>query len=657
MGISINGPSGIDTAFIIDSLTDIERNRVRTVERRRDSYQVMIDAYSRLRGLIVDIGTKAAALKDTRDFDLFTASSSNENKVTIRGGIGALEGSYDVRVFQRAASEKMISADSLVGDQHASLSSLGIAVGTIAINGAEITIDEGDSLQDLRRKINNATTATGGSTGVNASVLKLSDSNYRLVLTATSPGAQGAEYRDVSGSTLQDLGIITNAEGNKGSVAQVLRSGIDVESAFGSLAPGQTVTYSGLDREGNEISSSFTVDASHTAADLLARIEEDFSGLVSAELDGFGHLVLRDRVEGRSRLALTLSVGGTDAAMDIDTVGLKGGGVLTMGQDAYFSVDGLNMTSTSNTADGFIAGVTLELHGVTGREAVHTEIRRDIEGVEKKVSDLLSSYNALLRFQKTETAYGNLDEKGSKRGVLAGDTTIGSIVQRARAVFQTSFAKFGAQFPTMTMIGLKTNSQSGEFELDSELFRKAANENFDEVVRLFTTGGYADTNTIQLGRYGAKTAAGVYDIEEVDAERMRIRLQGTDDWHLSDPRSGDIVLFSQGPASGLSLTARVGSLGAETGTFSFSKGVGTLIEELARELNDGSGGLVAMRQESLQKRIQSADNRIMDLERRVESYRERLVKQFAAMEQSLSQLQAQSANMLGVMNSFQQQRR
>jgi len=61
---------------------------------------------------------------------------------------------------------------------------------------------------------------------------------------------------------------------------------------------------------------------------------------------------------------------------------------------------------------------------------------------------------------------------------------------------------------------------------------------------------------------------------------------------------------------------------------------------------------VAMRTESYQRSITSAEDQITQLEKRIEKYRLRLVSQFSAMEQALSTLQSQSSNMLTSISSL-----
>ena len=150
MGITVNGPSGIDTQSLIDQLVELERNKVRRVESDKKAYQLKIDAYTKFKSLLSDLRTRASSLSKISSFDLFTTKSSNDKAVTITGGTGSVDAKYDVRVFQLANNEKMISSEGKITSQTETLQSMGIGVGEISIDGVTITIDEDDTIQDLR---------------------------------------------------------------------------------------------------------------------------------------------------------------------------------------------------------------------------------------------------------------------------------------------------------------------------------------------------------------------------------------------------------------------------------------------------------------------------------------------------------------------------
>ncbi len=655
MGISINGPSGIDTGWIIDSLVELEYQKVIRVQAKKDAFQARIDAYSKFMTFIKDIGSVASKMQNEEDFNLFTTTSSNEDIVSFTAGTGGVAGTYDIRVFQTAQREKVISADKLITSQTEKLSDLGVTPGKFSINGIEIEIGVNDTIQDIRNKINSATDATGKKPGVTATVLKLADDNFRLVLTAEDTGSAGAEYADLDGGTfLQDLGIILDAAGDKGIASQKLQSVDDLNSVFGGLAVGEQINYSGVDRDGNVVSNSFVVSAASTIDDLLAQVEKTFHGMVDVTLNGDGTISIDDKVSGQSNLAITtFTMGGTDYAFNINDVGYAGQNILTVGKNAYFSVDSLNMSSDKNSASGFISGVTLDFHKASYDEVVTVDMDRDYDGIAGKVEGLLSAYNALVRFVKSSSVYGD-EEEGETKGALAGDMTARTILSQVRSVFQINFdIDDNSTYDTLSMIGIKTDINSGEFKLDKEDLKEVLQEQFDEVVNLFITRGYSDNPNIVLGTYSDDTADGVYSLTEVgdqyDIQRTLPPPAGA--VYTSASRIGDIISFKDGPANGLSLTAPLGSGNA---TFTFSKGLSGHLEALIKKLTDAREGTIAMRQESWEKSQERCDDRIITLEIRIESYRMRLVKEFSHMEQVLNQLRGQSNNMMSMLGYYTQ---
>ena len=647
MGISVNGPSGIDTQYIIDSLVSIEQEKVTKIENEKSAYQVKIDAYSKLKSYLSAISSKAAALSKTSSFDLFNSTSSDENVATIKGGTGSVDAKYDLKVFQLAGSEKMVSADGKIADQNASLSSLGITTGDISIDGVTISLGVDDTLQDLRMKINNATTASGGKLGVTASVLKISDNNFRLVLSSKETGADGIEYKDLTGSTLQDLGIIFSADGDKGNTNQQVTSSGDVLSAFDSLSVGEAIQFTGTDRDGKTVVGTFVKRAGSTSDDFLNAVSTAYHNMADAAFDASGNLVITDKVSGTSALSMnSLTAGANTFTSSLSEIGTEGSGVLSVGKDAYFSVENIFMSSETNSASGFVTGVTFEFKGVSSDKSVALSLKRDNDGIKGKFQDLVNAYNELLKFSKDNTKFADPNDSNSTRGNLAGDMTINSIVSQVRSYFQQSFKDLGGAYSNFTMVGLKTNTSTGEYEIDGEMFNKALEKGFEDVVNLFTTVGNSDNPNVILGRSTKDTKSGKYSVEEVDSQFLRIQLQGSTEWYTSDARKGDIVSFSNGPAMGLSLTASTGSIGTGSTNFTFSKGLTTLLDEAISNLNDSHDGMVSLRQETWRRGIDMSNDRIEDMNARIDSYRERLVKQFSKMEQAMSQMQSQSSNMM-----------
>jgi flagellar hook-associated protein 2 len=650
MGISINGPSGIDTKTIIDTLVGIEEQKVTKVEASKATDQLKIDAYSKVKSFLSDIKTKSAALSKSSSFDLFKSTSSDEKSVTITGGTGSVDGQYDVKVFQLATNEKMISTDGQLTSQTASLSSQGITTGTIRVDGVDIAIDDDDSIQDLRMKINTATNTKGEKLGVSASVVKISDTNFRLVLGAKNTGSAGIAYSDISGSTLQNLGIITNATGDKGNIKQSIRSTTNTDTAFSNLATGGSIQYSGTDHNGNVVSNTFIKADTSTIDDFLTQIENSYFGTVDASIDAAtGNLIIDDKSSGTSRLSMgTLTIDSAPQTVAIATVGKEGAGVLSTGKDSFLSVENIYMNNTSNSVTGTFTGVTFQLLNTTVEKSATVTLARDSDAVQKKFQELIDSYNALAKYAKSATSHKDPKNKESTDGELAGDSTLLSIVSQVRAQMKQEFGLFGSsgKYTNLTMFGMKTDITTGELSVDGTMFKKGFDTHFDDMLKIFTTIGVSENTSLTLGRNTSDTTAGKYQLEVVDSEHLRIQLENSTDWYTSDARVGDIVNFTDGPAKGMTLTAPSSSIGATGNTFTFSKGLSAFLDETISKLNDAHDGVITLRQDSWRKSMDTKSARITKLTDQNERYRNRLTQQYSAMEQAMSTLQSQTTNII-----------
>ncbi|HEX2956944.1 MAG TPA: flagellar filament capping protein FliD [Chitinispirillaceae bacterium] len=561
----------------------------------------------------------------------------------------------------------MISADKKITSQTAALADLGIDTGDFTIDGVTLSLDADDTINDLRLKINNAVDADGKKLGVTASVLKMADDNFRLVLSAKESGSEGVTYQDVGTDTvLQNLGIIQNASGDKGTTKQTLLT-TDAIAQFDALAVGETVTISGVDRFGQAVQHNFVKKTGATYEDLTKEISEAFNGLVDIRAYDPANpgstspttLEITDKIGGSSFLSISSITFGTtaptSATVTTSQFGDEGSGVLSTGKDAWFSIENMTMNSSTNKATGVVNGVTFEFKGVTKKEdaSVSLSITRDLDGIKKKFQDIVDSYNALLRFKKDATKIADPKDENSKNGDLAGDSTVSSIINQIRTGFRQNFDFENTPYTNFTMVGLKTDAQSGEFQIDNEKFRKAIETDLDSVIKMFTTSSSSPNKSVTLGRSTKDTTAGSYVVEELDSSHFRIRLEGSSEWTTSESRIGDVITFSEGPAKGLSLEAVAGSIGnGLTTQFTLTKGLSTVLEESINKLNDSHDGLIAMRQESLRKSVEYADDKISTLEDRIERYRLRLVKQFSDMEKAMSTMQSQSTNMVNSLSSF-----
>ena len=173
--------------------------------------------------------------------------------------------------------------------------------------------------------------------------------------------------------------------------------------------------------------------------------------------DGEGYrLLLTSATEGAAN-AMTLTVGGgVDARLGsdqmIETAAAK---------DAVFSVNGLGLTSPTNTIEDVIDGLTLTLKQV-GEDSIAIRVEQDREGVRKALDEVVSKYNALVTQIRD---LGRAGTDGAQRGPLVGDSTLRALESSLAGVFSASHGEPGSGFERLLDLGFSTDVQ-GKVSLD-----------------------------------------------------------------------------------------------------------------------------------------------------------------------------------------------
>jgi len=139
--------------------------------------------------------------------------------------------------------------------------------------------------------------------------------------------------------------------------------------------------------------------------------------------------------------------------------------------DASYSIDGFDLTASSNSVSGVMDGITFDLKQ-TGSATLNIE--RDSESIEESVKTFVDAYNDVL---------SNLNTLG--QGTLSGESTLRSIASQMRNVINTQPVGLSGSFSALTEVGIKTNAKTGELELNSSDFSEALDNDFASVAELF----------------------------------------------------------------------------------------------------------------------------------------------------------------------------
>lgn len=157
-------------------------------------------------------------------------------------------------------------------------------------------------------------------------------------------------------------------------------------------------------------------------------------------------------------------------------------------QDALLSVNGLAVSSASNTVTGVVDGVTLNLKS-TSDSAVSLNVQRDTAGARKAIDGFVKAYNELNALLDT---MGQYDPETKQAGVLQGDALLRGVATQIRR----SLLPSGNDGLILADLGITTVATdevqadgsvlpSGSLTVDSAVLDKFMSERFDDVAKVF----------------------------------------------------------------------------------------------------------------------------------------------------------------------------
>lgn len=274
--------NSVDWNGLISADYQAKLTGVATYQTKISANEAKISAYSNAQSLLTTLQSSANALRAPTDSlnqasDVFRARTATlsavgdvtpSSVVSVASDNDAETGSHSLTVSQLATAEKIASSS-----QTSSTTALNLA-GTLTLGAsdsktASIDISKTMSLSDVASAIN-AKTAT---TGITASVLKVSDSSYELVV-GTKSTDQTISLTDPSG-IFTSLGL-TNSDGSykdelqKAQAATFTLDGVSMTRSSNTVTDaldGTTLTLAGTTSSG----TSVTID-----------VAADTSGIVSA---------------------------------------------------------------------------------------------------------------------------------------------------------------------------------------------------------------------------------------------------------------------------------------------------------------------------------------------------------------------------------------
>lgn len=626
--------SGFNYRDLVDAIIAQERVPATRLESEQTALTRQRSALDTYRGLLAAVKTAATTLRDGTAFDATTAtttiSAGTRALATVATSAGVTPGSVSLTVDQLARAAKYAATG--VADATADLGT----VGTFTVNGQTVDVTAGMSLADLRDAINAKNTGSTP-TGVSASILSVSPTEQRLVLSSTSIGAAGLTLADTAGTVLQSLGLLDGV----GEVppAAVLQAGTDAIFRLDGIL---------LTRSSNVISDAIEgVTLTLTSDEAGAQTEITFgrfADTAKSALQGF--------TEAYNRLATFLREQGTAGegarpALYNDSL-LRG-----LRRDLPSELLRTVFGAPADLATVGGAGLSLTRDGTLLFNAALFD-----EAYQARQADL----RAL--FGESRTASGVGVEFASAGGNPASGTYAVEILGAATRATATT-AGFGGVYDagaTPDSITIR-NTASGASATVALTTGQTIGEIRDAIAAATASAGVAVTVSLEGGQLQI-SADDVGSSGNFTLEFSGLGDGATELWASDVSATGDDITGTIGgqPATG-SGNLLVGNAGTDVaglsvrytevatgavGSITLAVGTGAAVERLLDRYLD-TGGSLDSRLTQLDLRSQRITDRVNAVDTRLERRRATLLAQFLRMETSIARLQSVSQSFLSAL--------
>jgi flagellar hook-associated protein 2 len=298
---------------------------------------------------------------------------------------------------------------------------------------------------------------------------------------------------------------------------------------------------------------------------------------VIAGAGGSATLTLTARTTGVAN-ALTLTQSGGDgglAALQYPPSGSTGLTEIAQALDAHAKIEGVEVTSATNTISGAIAGVDISLLEAndTGDTSTLT-VQYDETSARSLIASFVKAYNGIVDSVQSVASYDSDTKQG---GPLFGDGGVTNIVDQLRRVLGSTVPGLDSSLNMLAKIGV-TADLDGHLSVDDTKLDAAFNTSFDDIGKLFgapnvglanNLGGLLDSYLSSGGVFDGRNDSLKASIADIDDQRQQLndRLNDLQTRYLQQFNALDTLLAQMQSTSSF-LTQQLANLPG----FTFSDG-------------------------------------------------------------------------------------
>ncbi|MCA9766043.1 MAG: flagellar filament capping protein FliD [Carnobacterium sp.] len=297
-----------------------------------------------------------------------------------------------------------------------------------------------------------------------------SSDETRLGITAKE-NAQLGDY------SVKVINLATSSTMTSGVISSLTDKTMTIKDSLG--LDGQFSIMNQDYHSGKPEENAFSIDIKpkDSLKDIIGKINEQtkVSGIQAKIVDK--QIILTDTKMGKR----SFTIGGDL----VDELGLNT--KILDGQPSEIIVDGITITSDSNTVEDAIDGVTLTLKGLSETDKPMTvTVKEDTAKTEKAIQDVVDQYNSILDFIGTQLDIGDPSAEKNKTGALVGDSSLIRLETGLRSLMTANVNNGSTSVKNMKDLGISVDRE-GKATLDTKKLKEALANDPAAVKNLFFT--------------------------------------------------------------------------------------------------------------------------------------------------------------------------
>lgn len=208
--------------------------------------------------------------------------------------------------------------------------------------------------------------------------------------------------------------------------------------------------------------------------------KEPGTGITASIIDG--RIILSDNKTGARPITLTSGGNGVLTALGLN----KDARTVTEGKNAIFTINGVEVTRTTNSISDVVEYTTINLSKVHEEGKYETiKVSQDTSKLSKAIQDFVDQYNSTMTFISDKLAAGSPEVAGS-RGVLAGDSSLQRLQTSLRNMVTSAISNSNTDIKDISQLGVSTIDKHGQLKFDSSKLTEALNKDPQNVMNFFT---------------------------------------------------------------------------------------------------------------------------------------------------------------------------